>query len=312
MIAILKYCGLSGFIAALYYRLLILLYTNNPSKRFIKKSIYNYQLYLDTCDPGISRTLLLFGKRELEHKLMLEKVLKPGMTVLDIGANIGYYTMMESRLVGLEGKIIAIEPSPDNIALLKRNVELNHCKNVMVFEGAISDRKGERDFFMAKSSNLNTFHNMGSGVHDLTGKTLTVKVMTVVDLMKDIGKPDLIRMDVEGHEVEVINGMLPAIQRGELSPMIIFETHITRYSKNHNMEASLRGLFDAGYFVQYLASNAESGTNKIQAKGYKGLEYVKTDFVHRVIFESVKAEDAIDLICHVGGVRTVLLAKSSK
>ncbi|WP_423062532.1 FkbM family methyltransferase [Candidiatus Paracoxiella cheracis] len=266
MISIIKYCGIQGFFVALYYRLLIMLNAQKQEKRFIKKKIYNYEMYLDLQDPGISRTLLLFGKRELEHKIMLEKVLKPGMTVLDIGANIGYYAIMESKLVGSAGKIIAVAPSPSNIALLKCNVELNGCKNVDVFQGAISDTNAEREFFMANSSNLNTFHNTGSGIHDLTGETIKVKTMTVVDVMENIAKPDLIRMDVEGHEVEVINGMLPVIQNGEFAPMIIFETHITRYNKDHDMELVLRALFNCGYRVQYLASNAESGIERVCKK----------------------------------------------
>lgn len=309
MIAIVKYCGLPGFLAALYYRLRIMLNAKNQAKRYIKKRIYDYQMYLDVQDPGISRTLLLFGKRELEHKIMLQKILRPGMTVLDIGANIGYYAIMESQLVGERGKVIAVEPSPNNISLLTRNLQLNRCENVEVFQAAISDTNDEREFFMAHSSNLNTFHNTGSGAHDLTGETITVTTMTVVDMMKNSGTPDLIRMDVEGHEVEVINGMLSAIQRNELAPMIIFETHITRYGKNHDMEAALRGLFHCGYRVQYLASNAESGTTRVRKKGYRGSTPIKTDFVRRVIFEDIKSEDAIDLICHIGGARTVLLAK---
>jgi len=309
MISIVRYCGLQGFVIALYYRLLIILSAAFQKIRYIKKKIYDYEMYLDMRDPGISRTLLLFGKRELEHKDILEKILKPGMTVLDIGANIGYYAIMESKLVGSKGSVIAVEPSPNNISLLKRNLELNNCQNVAIYETAISDTNDEREFFIANSSNLNTFHNTGSGVHDLTGETITVKTKTVVDMIKTVGTLDLIRMDVEGHEVEVIRGMLPAIQNGDIAPRIIFETHITRYSKNHDMESVLRTLFKYGYNVQYLASNAESGTERICKKGYTGSSPIKTDFVHRVIFENINSDDAVEFICHIGGARTVLLSK---
>ena len=82
-------------------------------------------MFLDLQDRGISRTLLLFGERELEHKKMLEEVLEPGMSVLDIGANIGYYALMELNLIGKTGNLIAVEPSPSNVDLLKRNLSLN-------------------------------------------------------------------------------------------------------------------------------------------------------------------------------------------
>lgn len=79
-------------------------------RRYLEKRIYDYRMRLDLSDRGISRTLLLFGRRELEHKVMLERVLRPGMTVLDIGANIGYYALMELRLIGPGGTLVAVEP----------------------------------------------------------------------------------------------------------------------------------------------------------------------------------------------------------
>ena len=67
-------------------------------------------MYLDPKDRGISRTLLLFGERELDHKLILERIVKKNMKIFDIGANIGYYVLMESNLIGEKGKILEIEP----------------------------------------------------------------------------------------------------------------------------------------------------------------------------------------------------------
>ena len=63
---------------------------------------------------------MAFGNRELDHKYMLETIVKPGMSILDIGANIGYYPLMELKLIGKEGRLIAIEPSSSNISLLKK------------------------------------------------------------------------------------------------------------------------------------------------------------------------------------------------
>ena len=86
-------------------------------------------MYLNPRDKGISRTLLLFGERELDHKIILEKVLKKNMNIFDIGANIGYYVLMESDLIGHEGSIIAVEPVPDNINLLKKmSLLIPQCK----------------------------------------------------------------------------------------------------------------------------------------------------------------------------------------
>ena len=117
-------------------------------------------------------------------------------------------------------------------------------------------------------------------------------------------------MDVEGHEVEVIDGMIDAIRARELAPMILFETHISRYSDDHDMAAVLRELFECGYCVRLLSSSYERGTRLIGERGYKGSAPIQTDGVARVIYENIAAADAIDFICRTGGARTVLLAKN--
>lgn len=280
-------------------------------RRFVARRVHDYRMWIDLEDRGISRTLLLFGKREMDHKIMLERVLKPGMTVFDIGANIGYYALMELGLIGGTGKIVAIEPSPANVVLLRRNLELNGAATaVTVIEGAVSDRLSERQFHLSEQSNLNTFHAEGAGAH-LSGEAIAVKTTTVAELAAKHGAPDLIRMDVEGHEVEVVNGMLDGVREGRMAPMIIFETHRTRYSPEHDMAAALRALFACGYEVPLLASSWQGGTALIEARGYKGSPPVATDGVERVIFEDIAQEDAIDFICNCGGARTVLLAPSS-
>lgn len=106
-----------------------------------------------------------------------------------------------------------------------------------------------------------------------------------------------------------MRGLLPAVQAGAMAPMIIFETHLSRYGPDNDMAGVLRALFDLGYGVRCLASSQVSGTRRIEALGYRGSAPIPTDGVERVIFEGVSPEHAIDLICRTGGVRTVLLAK---
>ena len=277
-------------------------------RRFVERRIHDYRLLLDLEDRGISRSLMLFGTREVDHKIILERVLSPGMTVFDIGANIGYYVLMELGLVGPSGRLVAIEPSPENVAQLKRNLALNGYQDVPVIESAVSDRTGERAFHLSHQSNLGTFHATGSGVPHLSGESIAVTTVTVPELAAQHGAPNLIRMDVEGHEVEVISGMLDAVREGALAPMILFETHLSRYSDDHDMAAVLESLFVAGYATRYLASSYQRGTRIIGERGYRGSAPIATDGVERVIFENIAEDDAIDFICGVGGARTVLLA----
>jgi FkbM family methyltransferase len=288
------------------------LYKNVLRRRFIERRVHSYRMLLDMTDKGISRSLLLFGTREAEHKVILEKVVRPGMTIFDIGANIGYYALMELGLIGPQGRLVAIEPSPQNVALLRRNLALNGHDKVPVIESAVSDTAGERLFHLSHQSNLGTFHDTGSGVQHLSGQSINVPTMTVARIAEQHGPPDLIRMDVEGHEVEVVGGMLEGIRAGQMAPMILFETHLSRYSAEHDMAAVMRALFACGYSTRYLASSSQRGTAMIEARGYKGSAPIATDDVERVIFENVSDADAIDFVCNVGGARTVLLVPKGK
>ena len=278
-------------------------------RRFLEKPIHDYRMLIDLEDRGISRSLLLFGTREVDHKVLLEHIAKPGMMVFDIGANIGYYALMELGLIGPEGRMLAIEPSPSNIALLHRNLALNgEGDRITVLEGAVSDRPGTASFHLSAHSNLGTFHADGSAAHMLSGEQISVRTYTVPELAAEHGAPDLIRMDVEGHEVEVIRGMLDAIRSGVMRPTIIFETHLSRYSDEHDMAAVLQDLFACGYGVPRAASSWQDGTARVAARGYTGSDPIPTDGVERVIFEDISNEDAIDFICKTGGLRTVVLA----
>lgn len=276
-------------------------------KTFVMRNIHNYKMYLDATDMGLCRSLILFGTREVDHKILLEKITKPGMTVLDIGANIGYYALMELKLIGDKGKLIAVEPSPKNIEIFKNNLDLNGISSVRIVEGAISDKEEKKDFHLAEQGNLNTFHATGTGKQHLTGEVIEVNSYTIPQIMKDEGSLDLIRMDVEGHEVEVLNGMLDEVKSGKLKPMIIFETHLSRYGSEHDMVAVLKSYFSAGYTTRYLASSYEGGSELVESKGYKGSSPIATDGVHRKIYENIKDNDAIDFICNIGGARTVVL-----
>lgn len=265
-------------------------------------------MFLDLQDRGISRTLLLFGERELEHKKMLEEVLEPGMSVLDIGANIGYYALMELNLIGKTGNLIAVEPSPSNVDLLKRNLSLNGYLGVEVHNAAISNISGNKLFHLSSMSNLNTFHNIGTGIEHLSGESLNVQTFTVPEIMK--GRHlDLIRMDVEGHEVEVLDGLLPAIENNEMSPMIIFETHLTRYGPEHDITITLKRLFKAGYKARSVGSSSSFGSLNLEKLKYIGGDQIKSDGDIRKIFRNISERDTIDLISRAGGIRTILLVK---
>ena len=276
----------------------------------MKKRVFDYSLYLDTSDKGLSRTLFLFGRREIDHYKMLQEILKPGMQILDIGANIGYYAVMESLVVGSEGKITAIEPMLPNIKMLRRNVALNNATNINVIHGAVSESTGTGKMFMSTHSNLHTFHRDGSAFDYLESTPVDVPIMTLRDAGEQSGsRPELIRMDVEGHEVEILGQLIDLVREDVMTPRVIFETHLSRYKAENDFAPVLNGLFELGYRVNVAASSSKTGTARLRALGYEGGTPFYSDFGERALFRNISNEHAVDLICNTGGLRTVLLGK---
>ena len=186
------------------------------------------KMWLNIGDKGICRQLFLYGKREpiCTDYLMNSGVLKEGDVVLDIGANIGYYVLIESKLVGDLGKVYAIEPVSSNIKALKRNIKLNNRENVEIFRLAVSDKDGKSRVYVSDSCNLSAMErSLVAG--NIIGVE-EVDVVTVDSFLKDKNIPDFIRMDVEGYEYNIVRGMTKTLQE---NTKILMELHPLKLSK---------------------------------------------------------------------------------
>ncbi|MDO8463177.1 MAG: FkbM family methyltransferase [bacterium] len=282
----------------------------------LRRRVFDYTLELDARDPGISKTLAVFGKRELEHRAILTSVLKSGMTCWDIGANIGYYAIMEARLVGPQGKVYAVEPAPANVALLRRNIAQNNVGGIVeAISGAVSNCDGTATFHLSALSNVHSFHPVsfrtGERVSSMTGKTIPVRTFDVPTFLCGRRKVDLVRMDIEGHEVEVFEAIARAVRAGQFRGMVLFETHFPKYDDaQHNMRDRFRELVGLGYRPRIMAST-ERGTPRFLAAGYAPSAHIRTDGEIRTLFTDVRPDDAERFLCDTGGVRTILLACGS-
>ena len=132
--------GFLPLISAIGFAVLGITWKHVLKQRFLKKRIHSYKMLLDLSDKGLSRSLLLFGTREVDHKILLEKIVTPGMNIFDVGANIGYYPLMELNLLNSTGQLIAIEPFPQNVSLLKQNLALNGYSKAIPITKPIRNR----------------------------------------------------------------------------------------------------------------------------------------------------------------------------
>jgi len=134
----------------------------------------------------------------------LQRIVRPGMTILDVGANLGLYTVLLSRLVGAAGRVIAFEPDPYHFALLSKNCALNACTNVEAHNLAIG--RG-RDRLVLHKEILNSGnHFLGSTGSPHSSSELEVDVVSIDEFLPTL-QPDLVKIDVQGWELEVLCGM---------------------------------------------------------------------------------------------------------
>lgn len=180
---------------------------------------------IDLSEESLSKQLALDGIREPESTKFLRSQIGRGDILLDIGANIGYYVLIEASLVGENGKIYAIEPSPDNIKLLKKNVEENNYSDLVeVYPMAVASKKGRLELFVSSKSNLNTTFKESKLIVEgriSYDKTIEVEGITVDEFLRDKEAPTFIRMDIEGGEVEVIEGMEETLQSEEFRKLFV-------------------------------------------------------------------------------------------
>jgi FkbM family methyltransferase len=150
--------------------------------------------------------------------------LRPGATFLDVGANIGIFTALGARLVGSEGRVIAVEPVPRNAALIERMRRGNAFANVRVVRAAASDRAGTVALRTASAtSNATTPEAAGVRLRQADAATVEVPAIVLDEALGDLDRLDVVKIDVEGMEPRVLRGLRRTLER--FRPALITEFH---------------------------------------------------------------------------------------
>lgn len=185
-------------------------------KTKVIKEVQGSKMSLDLSDGGISRDLFQFGIRERASTRMMQKILSKDQVVVDIGANIGYYALMEAKAGAY---VYAIEPVPDNFEKLSNNVELNKYRNVKTYQMAIGDKNTTVKMALSEKSNLHVITT------DDGANTIDVEVVSLDDFLRDKRTPNIVRMDVEGYEYEIIKGMPETLKKMKQGSWLFIEIH---------------------------------------------------------------------------------------
>jgi len=149
---------------------------------------------------------LFAGTFEQDARAVFAGLLGPGMTVVDIGAHAGLYTLIASKLVGAQGRVFAFEPSPRERLRLQAHVRLNRCRNVTIEPVALGDRDGEATLFVVQNSETGCNSLRPGDVGDTRPVTVGLRRLDDYLTRGTITRVDVMKMDVEGAELSVLRG----------------------------------------------------------------------------------------------------------
>jgi FkbM family methyltransferase len=177
---------------------------------------------------------IYFGKMEPEQTRLVAAALSAGDVFFDIGANVGYYSILASRIVGDKGFVASFEPLPRNLVFLTRHRQLNHARNIEIYPAAISDKSGTATFHEGSDPAM-------GGLSARGGREFEVTTLSLDDAFRKIGRaPTVIKIDVEGGELAVIAGGEKTLR--DCKPTLFLSTHSEALSR-----ACLEKLHSLGY-----------------------------------------------------------------
>ncbi len=203
-----------------------------------------FPLAVDLDDWG-GQYVYLTGEYEEPTARVIEALLAPGDTAVDVGANFGYFTVLAARAVGPEGRVIAFEPLPAMRRELEENVALNRIANCRVRAEAVSDRAGTARLFEGPAGNpgLSSLRALAD-----SGPALEVGTVTLDGALPADESVALVKIDVEGAELKVLRGMAGLVERRR--PDVVLEvTDRFLREMGDSAEALFRLTRDWGYRI---------------------------------------------------------------
>jgi FkbM family methyltransferase len=210
-----------------------------------------YLMYADAQETGITPHLTMDGYWESWITVALARTLRRGWHCVDVGANHGYYTVLMADAVGPEGRVVPVEPTPRLADLLRQTLDVNGFPGVAVAAEAATDTDGQTlQLVVPARRSMNARLSQVAGPTDAVAE---VRSVTIDTLTRDWPRVDLIKIDVEGAEEGVWQGMQQTIEQNP-DLVLVLELNVDRYEDPRSF---LEAIDRAGFRLRYIDFDAE-------------------------------------------------------
>lgn len=231
------------------------LYKASANTELRRVETAEFPIYVIASDPVVARELIATSAYEPHITARIKDALPSGGVFVDVGANVGFYSLLAAKLVGSTGKVIAFEPNPDNVKVLLLNKLANRLSNVTIYPFAVSNEEGLLSLMKIVSiASTKRVH-----VDELEHLTDTQVVYSVKldDIFRDQPRVDLIKCDVDGHDYLAMSGARELIRRTR--PAIVAELNpgSLRSFSGVDARAYVDLLLGDGYGVDVLLRSGE-------------------------------------------------------
>jgi FkbM family methyltransferase len=179
-----------------------------------------FRKYMRTFSPEF-----VTGAYETPLSAALTRELRPGQTFYDVGANVGYFSLLAAKMIGPTGKVIAIEPHPETIRQLRAQFEINGLANAQIVAAAVSDRVGTTTLIDGYACMVKM-----SAFDSSQGEQMTIPAATTTldEVAERFGFPEVVKMDIEGAEILALRGAATVLNR---KPTLLVEIHSEQVSQ---------------------------------------------------------------------------------
>jgi FkbM family methyltransferase len=152
---------------------------------------------------------------------LLRKIMRPGMIAIDVGANKGDYSLLFAHLIGDNGRVLSFEPVPDNLEWFHKSIAANGYHSIEIFDTALSSEAGEHAFYLGRKSGWGSLIPGRKGVHSENPLTVEMATLDGVLTSQNIEDVDVVKIDVEGAELAVLQGAIELLRKSRRVNLIV-------------------------------------------------------------------------------------------